>query len=1193
MLNVTSLTADAQKALKYYLQGDDKKAEQLGVFDYYDKEFLEQSILQMSQIKSTNPDMFKRLKLEGADFQKAFAFLWESCNADGEFLKPKNSSHKEKALDFTFNSQKEVSALIALLPEEDAQLVNKLFMQSVHESMAEMTDLVDLASSGRNKLVKGQAVGQTAKADLVYATFNHGINRNNDPHLHAHVIVFNLVQRRSDGKLLNMNRRELMRSGDNYRDIIGNIQRNRFIELLKQEFAFEVDNSRHTFKIKGLSEELVHTWSSRANEIEKELEQEGLSGSKAKNKVAMSSRKDKAKVLPLPEQRAIWREEAKAEQNLDELSKVFRRLEPREKQKSYKADSFDVQDIYERATGFQAYFTERDLIKATLREIEPYGLSKHERNKLMKQVLQLVQDEELQKTKLAESQSIVYLGEVNDKAVFSTKEMLDLEQQINGFAENIINRSNLSIDEELLEKHIAICEKENGFPYTAEQKANMRHIALSHDFAMVQGQAGAGKTTLLEPIVDAWRERGYHVHGIAISGKVSAAMNELDLESNTIDALLMKIEKEQLKATDVIVVDESAMVGSRHMVKLLKAVELAGAKLTLVGDIRQLQPVSAGNPSKTLQKAYTASQLNEVYRHKKSFGKIVNDAIAKEDGNLAIQTLLKENRINITHDVLDMRKNMSNKFFEHFELGNTNSSVMIASTNNSVNELNNLARNKLIAEGKLDPVANGRIKLLAKNGQEETLEFKEFTVGDHVVFLKNDKKREDAIFNGHIGHVISLSPANNTMTIQLQNGSERTIGYKEYQYINHAYAITTHKSQGATFDNVQAEWGSFQDQHSSYVALTRQKNELDVFVSEQQIHQYKAFNPINDKEFLTATSIFNKLDKESQIDALDSGYSQDMSLSVYEDFVINFGSESQKQAILVSNTEQALERMATQTSTANMKENATDILIQNAVTAQAQNGENQEMRVSLKEIQRFVKNADIVNTKTDKAEMKIEKAQKQTQSIGITQTAEKLKEKADSLQMVMAGTIDRIKEVKEEVSQSVKNMLDSAKSSITSLFKKPEQKMELSRGGKLVDAQRDCVTRFIETAHELDDSTKEAKIAELAKADANQLRTEFNIAYDALKEVYGESVELNQNEFGISRMENFELLMQKHESLIQEQVKVREQEDFGVEIEGYQEEDRIEELEEQALEEQALEELEEQSRQENYEESDGLGGQKL
>ena len=63
------------------------------------------------------------------------------------------------------------------------------------------------------------------------------------------------------------------------------------------------------------------------------------------------------------------------------------------------------------------------------------------------------------------------------------------------------------------------------------------------------------------------------------------------IESKTIASWLPKAE---LDNRTVVIVDEAGMVGSKQMSDVIEKVRRAQAKLVLVGDERQLQPIAAG-----------------------------------------------------------------------------------------------------------------------------------------------------------------------------------------------------------------------------------------------------------------------------------------------------------------------------------------------------------------------------------------------------------------------------------------------------------------------------------------------------------------------------------------------------------------------------------------------------------------------
>jgi ATP-dependent exoDNAse (exonuclease V) alpha subunit len=76
---------------------------------------------------------------------------------------------------------------------------------------------------------------------------------------------------------------------------------------------------------------------------------------------------------------------------------------------------------------------------------------------------------------------------------------------------------------------------------------------------------------------------------------------------------------------------------------------------------------------------------------------------------------------------------------------------------------------------------------------------KEFAIGDSVVFTKNDKALN--VQNGLTG-VIKGIDDNLNISIETKGGRMVDIDSQQYQYMDHAYASTDFKSQGASYRNV-------------------------------------------------------------------------------------------------------------------------------------------------------------------------------------------------------------------------------------------------------------------------------------------------------------------------------------------------------------------------------------------------------
>src|SRR5436305_1944245 len=140
-------------------------------------------------------------------------------------------------------------------------------------------------------------------------------------------------------------------------------------------------------------------------------------------------------------------------------------------------------------------------------------------------------------------------------------------------------------------------QSQGRFGLSEEQKEAVRYLTGDERIRAVVGLAGAGKSTLLAAARRAWEADRYTVHGAALAGK---AAEELERSSGIKARTLASWElawsqgRDRLGRDDVFVIDEAGMVPSRQLARVLAEVERRAAKIVLVGDAMQLQPIEAG-----------------------------------------------------------------------------------------------------------------------------------------------------------------------------------------------------------------------------------------------------------------------------------------------------------------------------------------------------------------------------------------------------------------------------------------------------------------------------------------------------------------------------------------------------------------------------------------------------------------------
>ena len=99
-----------------------------------------------------------------------------------------------------------------------------------------------------------------------------------------------------------------------------------------------------------------------------------------------------------------------------------------------------------------------------------------------------------------------------------------------------------------------------------------------------------------------------------------------------------------------------------------------------------------------------------------------------------------------------------------------------------------------------------------------------FASGDRVMFLQNE--RGLGVKNGTLGTIEQVSAQ--SMTVQTDDGRSVRFDLKDYNRIDHGYAATIHKAQGMTVDRTHVLATPGMDAHSSYVALSRHRDGMDL-----------------------------------------------------------------------------------------------------------------------------------------------------------------------------------------------------------------------------------------------------------------------------------------------------------------------------------------------------------------------------
>jgi Ti-type conjugative transfer relaxase TraA len=359
-----------------------------------------------------------------------------------------------------------------------------------------------------------------------------------------------------------------------------------------------------------------------------------------------------------------------------------------------------------------------------------------------------------------------------------------------------------------------------------EQTVAVQHLTQGADgVACVVGMAGTGKSYALDAARDAWERAGLRVRGAALAGKAAQGLQEAShIPSTTLHSLLQRLERGEvaLSQQDILVIDEAGMIGSRQLHQLLEHAHQAGAKVALIGDHQQLQPIDAGGAFRLLKDRLGAPALTDIRRQREDWARTTVQQLAAGEAAKALAQYHERGLLTLTADRAAAIARMAQDWLTDRACAPATSALLLTDTRQESRHLNDAVRDQLKAQGQL----GASVVVTTTHG------VREFATGDRLLFTRNSGLY--GVRNGTLGTVERLglnSQGEPTLHVRLDDGRLTSIPSVHYNAIEHGYALTTHKAQGVTVDRTYVlTGGPLADRELTYVQLSRHRESARIYV---------------------------------------------------------------------------------------------------------------------------------------------------------------------------------------------------------------------------------------------------------------------------------------------------------------------------------------------------------------------------
>ncbi|MEV0580940.1 MobF family relaxase [Streptomyces sp. NPDC050392] len=751
-----------------------------------------------------------------------------------------------RGYDVTLDLSKTYSAAVALAGDEKAEELRGTFLEVARETFGALEGWAAYAMAGEHG--NGKTADRVDTSGFLgWMTVHYSARpvggEVGDPHLHVHGNLANMAHA-EDGKWRTV--------GAGGRDIMRHVHaadamvKARLRQVTGERFGMRWERHAETgaWEVVGIDEDLRKAFSRRNTQIVAAAAEEATTGEQ--KLIARQLAEGKDTTITQADVRAAWRE--RAETVVDDVDAMIRRAIPGPEG----PDGPSVAGpgggpivpspveiaafIWRREGGLtesRKTVTRADVLAHVI-DACPFGVPGIAAAEALTDAVLAVDGEAI-------ALPTTGMAHLTNPQRYTHASILAAEQTIAESTAERLNEGAALLTVRAAELAIAAFEAQRTsdpkrpFIMSAEQRvATLRFLTAGHGIDVLRGKAGTGKTTIMSAARMGWEAAGLRVSGAATAAVAASKLQaESGIASATVATWLMDIRDggRRMATTDVLVLEEAAMVDDRDVAELLTAAAENGVKVVQIGDWAQLKAIGVGGGFKRAHEIVDGLELSENRRQTDAVERAALEAWLDGGRRTALSMLAEHGRVHAVATPDDAYAEMLGAWKDtvvrlegdvHDQIEDL---VVLAARNADVEVLNLGARELRKKDGEL---TGGHTYALASG------ERLELAAGDVIRIKRNDYRTRRGgdvdVLNGYRGQVTYA--AKGGVAVEWRRPADDGGYAVERAWITadqiavgalqHGYAMTIAAAQGLTCDYTLA-YGVGASANDLYPAISRDR----------------------------------------------------------------------------------------------------------------------------------------------------------------------------------------------------------------------------------------------------------------------------------------------------------------------------------------------------------------------------------